>query len=588
MPQPKFTHFVADDGNHYSNFVEDNSQTPSSTNNRPVVAQPAKPTLMQQASEGLQNLGKGAAKGLLNTSNSISSLIHSIPGGVGEALVPASGLQAARMYAQPHGMAQKAGYGAEQVGEFMVPGGAEEAGAAKVATLFPKLGRAAKPLARVATSALSSGAVNAAQGGSPVTGALMGAGGQVVGQGLKAMAPAVAEGALNIRKLDRAYGKNGGSIGRAILDETQGIRPRTVAESAQTRLNELNPQLNSAADLASVRPNQARGLLAAPNQEIPLHNAPDVAAIPSKPIVLNQLDRPIRQGLPSPSAEVPMAPGHQAEFPQRLPSGTSSVRLNPPLGDASGMGPGQYIGEIPGERGGMVQTQGVLIRPAATSGGEVPSLLPNNSASLKMARGALSNAFGNATRQGERTTVSQLQPMATHLGETMSGEQIPENITPRQLLDLKRGFGNEFIHRWNPETMTGVKGTAAQTYHAMGQEFNRTVPEAQELNSRISNLIPVAKRAASEELNAPTIQRAANRFAAHTGALTGAGVGGAVGYKEGGVPGAIAGGLTGVVAPELIASPEGQLATARLLNKATSLRPIVGSALQLDRKRDGQ
>jgi hypothetical protein len=176
--------------------------------------------------------------------------------------------------------------------------------------------------------------------------------------------------------------------------------------------------------------------------------------------------------------------------------------------------------------------------------------------------------------------------MATHLGETMSGEAIPENVTPRQLLDLKRGFGNEYIHRWNPETMTGVKGTAARTYHAMGQEFNRTVPEAEGLNSRISNLIPVAKRASSEELNAPTMQRAVNRFAAHTGALTGAGIGGAIGYREGGLGGAVAGGLTGVFAPELIASPEGQMAAARLLNKASALKPLVGTAAQFTRKKD--
>ena len=51
----------------------------------------------------------------------------------------------------------------------MIPGGAEE----HLAGLAPK---AIRPLARIATSALGSGTVNAAQGGSFGTGAALGAG----------------------------------------------------------------------------------------------------------------------------------------------------------------------------------------------------------------------------------------------------------------------------------------------------------------------------------------------------------------------------------------------------------------------------
>ena len=57
------------------------------------------------------------------------------------------------------------------------------------------------------------------------------------------------------------------------------------------------------------------------------------------------------------------------------------------------------------------------------------------------------------------------------------------------------------------------------------------------------------------------------------------------GRREGGIPGAIAGGLTGVLAPELIASPEGQMLIARSLNKAGALKPLVGAALQADRNK---
>jgi hypothetical protein len=45
----------------------------------------------------------------------------------------------------------------------------------------------------------------------------------------------------------------------------------------------------------------------------------------------------------------------------------------------------------------------------------------------------------------------------------------------------------------------------------------------------------------------------------------------------------IAGGLTGLIAPELIASPEGQVALARMLYKSNGLRPLVGAGLQADR-----
>ena len=537
------------------------------------------PSIMSMAGD----VGKGILKGVGSTAYNIGKALY--PDVIAKHMTGVVPPEQERQAFAPTNTAQSIGKGAEQIGEFMLPGGLEEEGAAKLATMAPRLGRAAAPLARIATSALSSGAVNAAQGGSPLAGAAMGAGGAIVGQGLKAMAPTIAEGALNIRKLDRAYGKGGGAIGRAVLDETKGIRPGTIAQSAEDRLGELNPQLNAAADRASVRPNPTRGLLAAPPTKIPLHNAPDVEGRLSQPIRLTQVDRPGPPMLQAPSVSTPMASGMQDAFPERLASGDTGIRPTE-FGDHPGMGQTQYMGEIPGERGGVGQSQGVLLRAAPAGSGPIPSLLPNRAASLSPARGVLSDAFGAATRQGERTTAGQLQPMATHLGETMSGEAIPENVTPRQLLDLKRGFGNEYIHRWNPETMTGVKGTAARTYHALGQEFNRTVPEAEGLNSRISNLIPVAKRASSEELNAPTMQRAVNRFAAHTGALTGAGIGGAIGYREGGLGGAVAGGLTGVFAPELIASPEGQMVAARLLNKASELKPLVGTAAQFTRKKD--
>jgi hypothetical protein len=161
----------------------------------------------------------------------------------------------------------------------------------------------------------------------------------------------------------------------------------------------------------------------------------------------------------------------------------------------------------------------------------------------------------------------------------------PNEVKPADLLNIKRGFGDEFVHNWNPETMRGVKSTAARTYHALDAAGDAAVPESAELNQRISSLIPVAKRAESVQLNAPLSQRVMHRLGAHTGALAGAGFGGAAGYREGGLPGMMLGGAAGLVLPELIASPTAEMIAARGMNSPERIvRPLRGAGLQLNRK----
>jgi len=486
---------------------------------------------------------------------------------------------------------QKVGRGIVGAASFLLPGLGEEVAGAKLAELAPRLGEAAAPLARLGVSSLGSGAVNKLQGGGFGTGAAAGGIGGVIGEGLRSVAPKIAESALNIRKLDRAYGKGGGSIGRTVLDETTGFRPGSVAESAQNRLDELNPQLNEAVDRASVRPNQLRGLLPAPAEEIPLGGTMAPYDMPGELLYAEQFP-PQNVGearvIRNPKGQILPRVDRNVEFPDE--SGKLPFGRNPK---------GQILGRVPTRRAFMAGTgdelldspelsgPGVLLRRPEVGSTAIPDAIPARGASLLPARNVLKGAFGTATRQGERTTSSQLQPLLTHLTEDISGEPIPENITPRQLLDLKRGFGNEFIHRWNPETMTGVKGSAAQTYHALGDELNRVVPEAQELNGRISRLIPIAKRGESAELNAPTTQRILHRVGAHTGAMATGLVGGYQGYEKGGVPGAIAGGILGTAVPEAVASPTGEMVTARLFNhSAPLLRGLTGSGLQLTRNKN--
>ena len=218
---------------------------------------------------------------------------------------------------------------------------------------------------------------------------------------------------------------------------------------------------------------------------------------------------------------------------------------------------------------------------------EIPSLIPNRIASLSPARNIVSGAQGKAIQQGARTTFGQLQPMATHLSEDIGGASIPENVTPRKLLDLRRGFNDEF-GQWNPETLPGVAGTGRQAYHALTDEFHRAVPGTEDIDSRISNLIHVVKRAESTSRNAPLIQRTAGRIGAHTGALTGAALGATEGRREGGLPGMVVGGATGLMLPELLATPEGRMIAARTMASPAARNllgaPIKGAALQLNRK----
>ena len=409
--------------------------------------------MLQKAEGGVGDFFGGIGSGALHTLATIGYPAGMAAHAIAPKYFPPASLSDPSLKA-PNSTSGRVGRGVEQAGEFMLPGGAEEKGAAKLAEMAPWAGRAAKPLAKVLTSGISAGAVNTAQGGSPVTGALMGAGGQVIGQGLKAAAPVIAETALGLPKAARAFGKTPGT---ALLNETRGIRPSTIAASAQERLGQLNPELESAAA----------------NSKVPA------------------------------------------------------------------------------------------------------SLLP--------ARGIVSDAANKAANQNAEGLFNQLGKQGDFLDYGGPSGQ----VTPQKLLDLKRGFNEEHL-RWNPEMHDRALSTGRQAYNALDQELDRTVPESAGLNQRISSLIPVAQRAESISRGAPTLQRAAQRFGAHTGALTLGGIGGYQGYREGGVPGAIAGGLTGVLAPELIASPEGQMTLARTLNKANGLRPLVGGALQLDRRKGEQ
>jgi hypothetical protein len=210
---------------------------------------------MSHAVDAVTNFGKGLVKGGASTflniaqkGNDLREWEHkNLPASLsGAAFIPHRD-QENRQYVQDlqnrtqtNGLAQALGKGTEQVGEFMLPGLGEEAATAKLASAGPKAAAAARMLYGAATS----GAINKAQGGSFSGGALAGGLGSGVSEGLKAVAPIIAESALGIRAPDRAFGR---TPGRAILDETTGLNAGKIAQQASQKLNLYGTQLEDAA-----------------------------------------------------------------------------------------------------------------------------------------------------------------------------------------------------------------------------------------------------------------------------------------------------------------------------------------------------
>lgn len=161
-----------------------------------------------------------------------------------------------------------------------------------------------------------------------------------------------------------------------------------------------------------------------------------------------------------------------------------------------------------------------------------------------------------------------------------TGQSIPQNLSPSEILELKRGVGDT-INSWEPSLQKSIAPIKQRVYGLLDAELDRTVPGAADLNQQISSLIPVKQRAGVLTRTAPLSQRIAGRMAAHTGALTAAGIGGVLGYRQGGIPGALEYGGAGLVLPEVLASPTAQMLAARTAAAAPVTLPwLRGQAMQ--------
>lgn len=95
------------------------SQTSNTSN-----SDPSAPSLADKVNDVGDNLAKGFGKGVISTTTGIGHIIHNVGEyvhpGLGETLVPQSGLNAEESYTHPHGVAQDLGYGGESLTEFML------------------------------------------------------------------------------------------------------------------------------------------------------------------------------------------------------------------------------------------------------------------------------------------------------------------------------------------------------------------------------------------------------------------------------------------------------------------------------------
>ena len=206
----------------------------------------------------VKDYGTGMLKSIPNSLANIDDSVSKIPY-IGKALTTpliggASSDQArAHLHqaATPTNDAQKGGMTAGNALQFLIPGGAEEAAAAKLAPL------AGKVIGKAIPAAISSGLVNKAEGGSALAGAGLGAGGSLVGSALHTIAPTIAETAMGTRRVERVGEKN---PGLAVLQDTQGVRPSTVAKSAGAKIAELSTANDALANahpgLVSTQPAQ--------------------------------------------------------------------------------------------------------------------------------------------------------------------------------------------------------------------------------------------------------------------------------------------------------------------------------------------
>ncbi len=427
--------------------------------------------------DGASDFGKGLAKGALHTVSAaddwatqhLPAVMTTPIGQTPNHANSVAATQYAQQLATPTNTAQKIGKGVEQAGEFLIPGGLEEGAGRAIAAKYPRLASTASKLisssapelnavGKIVMSALGAGTVNAVQGGSFGGGAAAGAAGGVLAQGVKAVAPSLAEIAMGTRATDRVAGR---AAGQTLLDETTGINPGNIAKQAFDKSSAYTDTLNS-----------------------------------------------------------------------------NALQSNVPI-------------------------------------------------DLQPARNVAQSFAKTAAKQNNASNMKEIQELEDQLAtHRATGTAIPQVVSADQGLGMKRGV-DALMDSWNPNNKRALSDSAVVAVRsAMNDELSKAVPDYAALNSKISNLLPVAQRAGATDLNAGVLQRVVGKMAKPTGALVGTIAGGTGGYEKDGWRGALIGGALGAVLPEVATSPTTIMMGARAANSAVpsgASQLLAGAGMQAAR-----
>lgn len=439
------------------------------------------PTMSQM---GMGVLREGAQ--LLSGAHGLGkSAIEMIPGVKGSRFDQSMQQHQAKLdeMAKPQNMGEAMGKTGGEMASYLAPARLETG----IAEMAPE---ALRPLARIGTSALSSGTMSRMNGGGFTGGALTGGGIGAAGElGRGVIAPALMRSAIpgNVSK----------DTANALLRETNGMRPSTVLKSTEGRIGQASNDLDASIRAANMR---------------------------SRP--------PIKGFLMPPAQETPLGPG------------------------------------------------GVWMRRPGMSASIPPTTEPNGIISMQPSRQPLQSAMGTARSQEAGKLHDEISDMADFLRTgRVSGESIPDVVTPQRALDLRRGFNEQFLGNRDWKKVVNDRATAAgkQAYGGLTSELHAKVPGAVEADKMMSDLIPARSGLKTLVRNDPSIVgNVAGRVGARTGALTSMALGAGEGARTGGLPGAILGGGLGLTLPEVASAPAAKMGVARALY--STMTPKLGRA----------
>jgi hypothetical protein len=301
-------------------------------------------------------------------------------------------------------------------------------------------------------------------------------------------------------------------------------------------------------------------------------------------------------------ANVAMAPGKR--LLKSLPEGVNIGRTV--MQESTGIRPATITRQLGGEVTADDANLSALLQNAKTQGTQIPLIPGRQLVADEMRSAVAKNApeyirdvgtvgdqlkyqYGEDAKPLMATIAPPTRPGAGFIptvrvptGASSAPVILPPTVDPVRARAIRQGI-DLTIGNWNPEAQAAIDPLRKRVYGSITGGIHSAVPGSEALDTRLSNLIPARDAAKNVSYNPNITQAILNRIGRPTGALMGAVGGGLLGYKEGGLPEAIRYGTVGLVGPELIASPTGQMLAARTLASPITRRVLIGTGLQFNR-----